>query len=368
MVPVNTYRVAIVGTGEIASEHAAALRRLSDRARLVGAVDVDEARVAEFARRWDVPSSFEALTRLLASETLDVVHICTPPSTHVPLALECLSAGVVPLLEKPPALSLEQLDALLDAERRSGVPVAVVFQHRFGGVPVRLREAPTRAALGRPLVATCNTLWFRDDEYYATPWRGSWASEGGGPTMGHGIHQFDLLLSILGDWQLVTALAGRQSRPTETEDVSAAVVRFANGAIATILNSLVSIRETSYLRIDYENATVELEHLYGYTDADWRVTGLDGRALPALTASREGAETSSHVSQLRAVLDALDRGDAPPVTLADSRRSLELAAAIYASAFGGGAIRPGDIAAGTPFYSSMQGTGAPWLDAGRQDG
>ncbi|MGO7984043.1 Gfo/Idh/MocA family oxidoreductase, partial [Rhizobium johnstonii] len=83
--------------------------------------------------------------------------------------------------------------------------------------------------------ATCETLWYRDNDYFAVPWRGRWEVEGGGPTMGHGIHQFDLMLSILGPWAEVSAMAARQSRPTDTEDVSIAIARFDNGALATVV-------------------------------------------------------------------------------------------------------------------------------------
>ncbi|MFD2354413.1 Gfo/Idh/MocA family oxidoreductase [Nonomuraea ferruginea] len=126
--------------------------------------------------------------------------------------------------------------------------------------------------MGRPLVATCLTQWYRGDAYFEVPWRGTWASEGGGPTMGHGIHQFDLLFSVLGPWREVSGLAVRQARDTETEDVSMAMVTFESGAVASVVNSVLSPRETSVLRFDFERATVELEHLYGYTDADWSVT------------------------------------------------------------------------------------------------
>jgi predicted dehydrogenase len=357
----RTYRVAIVGTGDIAGEHAAAIRGLRSRAALAAVVDLDRDRAAAFAAEWRVPATYGSMTRLLESEQLDLVHICTPPATHAALTIECLRAGVTPVLEKPPALSLEQLDLLLDAERETGLPVVVVFQHRFGPGAARLRALGSSSPAGRPLVALCNTLWYRGADYFSVPWRGRWETEGGGPTMGHGIHQFDLLLSILGDWEEVVALAGRQSRPTETEDVSAAVVRFTGGAIATVVNSLVSPRQTSQLRIDYEHATVELEHLYGYSDASWKLTERIPGVLGDAWHDGQDASGTSHGTQLRAVVDALDRGERPAVTLEDARRTLELAAAIYASSFTGRRVRAGEIAPGDPFYSAMQGAGAPWV-------
>ncbi|MFC7588453.1 Gfo/Idh/MocA family protein [Nonomuraea antimicrobica] len=256
---------------------------------------------------------------------------------------------------------LAELDTLIEAERRTGAHVATVLQHRFGAAAARLRRLQDSGELGRPLLATCLTQWYRDDAYYAVPWRGTWESEGGGPTMGHGIHQFDLLLSVLGPWSEVTAVAARQARPVDTEDVSMALVTFESGAVATVVNSVVSPREASELRFDYERATVEVEHLYGYTDDDWTVTPAPGQEqVKALWGAERGEGTSGHGDWLAAVLDALDRGQAPPVTTADARRTMEFIAALYASAFTGERVRAGQITADSPFARRMDGTGAPW--------
>lgn len=360
----SPWRCAVVGTGAIAGAHAEAIAAQGSRARLVTAVDVDEARAREFARTWDVPVAATDLAGVLGD--VDLVHICTPPQFHRPLAELCLAAGVDVLVEKPPALSLTEVDALLRAEADSPASVSIVFQNRFGSAARQLRTLAADGILGRPLVATCETAWFRDDAYFAVPWRGSWTAEGGGPTMGHGIHQMDLLLSILGPWEEVTAMAGRQSRPTETEDVSCAVVRFANGALATVVNSLVSPQETSALRLDWEHATVSVRYLYGHGDDDWAVTPAPGHeALADAWAAGLDGERAGHAAQLREVLDALDAGAPPPVTLADARLTLELSAAVYASAFTGQRVGRGDIGPGHPFYPRMDGTGAPWAGDGR---
>jgi predicted dehydrogenase len=359
--PTPRYRVAIVGTGGIATAHATAITALAERATLVAVCDTDKGRADAFAAKWGDSSVYTDIDELLRTERPDLVHICTPPGSHVSLAERCLHAGVPALIEKPPALSLAEMDTLATAQRETGVPVLTVFQHRFGGAAVRLRELLADGVLGRPLVAACNTLWYRDAEYFAVPWRGSWAAEGGGPTIGHGIHQFDLLLSVLGEWEEVTAVAGRQSRPTETEDVSMAIVRFANGALATIVNSVVSPRETSELRFDFENATVELEHLYGYADADWTLTALPGHDDVTDAWSRDRTDVASgHAAQLGAIFDAFDAGTPPPVALADSTATMDLVASIYASSFTRQPVRRGEIAAGNPFYTSMEGSGAPW--------
>jgi hypothetical protein len=73
---------------------------------------------------------------------------------------------------------------------------------------------------------------------------------------------------------------------------------------------------------------------------------------------------SGHPGQLAAILDALDAGVAPPVTLADSRRTVEFVAALYASAFTGTPVRSGQIGPDSPFAARMDGTGAPWAAVG----
>ncbi|MFJ5986497.1 Gfo/Idh/MocA family protein [Lentzea sp. NPDC092896] len=356
-------RAAVIGTGAIAAAHAEAVRAAGGRIELVAVVDVDAGRATAFAEEWGVPRTHLTPAALLDAEDLDLVHICTPPRSHVPLALECLAANVNVLLEKPPALSLSEIDMLIAAERGSTGRVATVFQHRFGPAAIRLRRLVSEGVLGRSFVAKCDTLWYRGDAYFDVQWRGTWESEGGGPTMGHGIHQFDLLLSVLGPWQEIRAVAVRQARNVQTEDVSLALVTFADGTVASVINSLLSPRETSQLRFDFERATIEVEHLYGYTDAHWTITPAPGHdEVVGVWRGEQPLVVSGHRCQLAALLDALDSGETPPVTLADARNTMEFVAALYASAFTGAVVKAGEIGPDSPFYATMEGVGAPWAD------
>lgn len=353
-------RHLVVGTGSIAHAHAAAVTAHAGRAAVVTAVDIDARRAEDFAAGHGIAHWSTDLAEALVARP-DLAHVCTPPGSHVPLALQCVEAGVPVLLEKPPALSLAEIDRLLEASEVNGVEVAVVFQHRFGASGLKVRQLLQEGTLGRPLVAVCDTLWYRPPEYFAVPWRGKWDVEGGGPTMGHGIHQFDLLLALMGGWTEVSAMAARLSRETATEDVSTALVRFDNGALATLVNSLLSPRETSLLRIDTERATVEVEHVYGYAKEDWRITPAPGHeSVGDSLAPVTGGGRSCHQDQMGAVLDALDAGSPLPVPLREARDTLELVAAVYASAFTGRTVRKGEMGPGHPFYTRMDGTGAPW--------
>lgn len=358
-------RTAIIGTGNIARIHAESLRTLAGETgelTLVAAADTDPDRLAAFTGKFGIEAGFPSAEALFAGTGVDLVHICTPPGAHVPVALAALEAGSDVVVEKPATLTLAEFDQLIEAEKRTGKHVATVSQHRFGSGVRRLRELVRSGVAGRPLLALCDTTWFRDQEYFDVAWRGRWDTEGGGPTMGHGIHQIDLMLSVLGAWSEVSAVARRQARVMETEDLSLAHVTFPSGAVASVVNSVLSPREESYLRFDFEHATVELTHLYGYRDRDWRVTPAPGHEETVMAAWESGPSNvkSNHLAQFREVLHALTGGTAPPVSTSDARPTLQLIAGIYASAFGGGRVGPGDLGPESPYYRLMQGDGPVW--------
>ncbi|MCX5415948.1 Gfo/Idh/MocA family protein [Streptomyces sp. NBC_00059] len=356
-------RAAVVGTGGIVTgNHLSALASLRDRIDLVAAVDVDRGRLDAFRRRAaeagfaDV-SAYSDLTAMLEEARPDLVLIGTPPVFHCEQTVAALKAGAWVLCEKPLTLSLAEYDEIAAAEEASGAYASVVFQHRYGSGAVHARSLLAEGTLGRPLVAHCQTTWYRDAAYYEVPWRGRWASEGGGPVMGHGIHQFDLMLHLLGEWTEVKAMASRLVHDTESEDVSTALVRFKDGALGTVVNSVLSPDETSRIRIDCEKATVELTHLYGHSNGDWRYTAAPGAEPPPAPAADV---PSSHAAQLTALLDAYEAGTRPSGSGQSARSTLEFAAAMYKAAFTGATVKVGEIGPGDPFYAAMHGDHPDW--------
>lgn len=357
-------RVAVIGTGAIVSgSHLPALRSHADRAELVAAVDVDPARLAAFRElAGDGVTGYTSTDEMLDAVRPDLVLIGTPPSLHREQTIAALKAGAWVLCEKPLCLSLAEYDDIAAAEEASGAYASVVFQHRYGSGAVHARELIASGELGAPLVAHCQTTWHRDAAYYAVPWRGRWATEGGGPTMGHGIHQFDLLLHLLGPWAEIRAMATRLVHDTESEDVSTAVVRFESGALATVVNSVLSPHEVSRIRVDCADATVELTHLYGHRNDDWVYTPAPHVLSERAAAWRTPAADvpSSHTAQLGALLDAHDKGARPPGSGPDARATLDFAAALYKAAFTGLPVHAGEIAPGDPFYPAMHGDHPHW--------
>lgn len=368
----KTYRAILVGTGSVADSHARAIEETRGRVRLIAAVDVDRDRAQAFGARHKVGAVHSDYAEALRAHRPDIVLIAAPPAVHAEMCIAAMESGAWVLCEKPLCASLAEFDRLAAAEARTGRFTACVFQQRFASSTAHVRRLAADGLLGRPLVAVCHTLWYRDSSYYAVPWRGKWATELGGPTMGLGIHAMDHLLHLLGDWAEVRAQAATLDRAIEVEDVSMALVRFASGALASVVNSALSPRQETTIRLDFQRATVELTHLYGYTRDNWKLT-------LAPTAAEEGNPLaqawqhfppdvgSTHAAQFAEFLADLEAGRRPLTSGADARRTLELLAALYKSAFTGKPVGRGTIVAGDPFYASMHG-GQSAGHVGRGDG
>ncbi len=353
-------RAVIIGTGGIAKSHVNALRQAAGKVELVAAADIDSGRVEAFTSDHAIPYAFTDVGMMLETIRPRLVTIATPPSTHADLCIQSMEAGAWVLCEKPLCASLAELDRIEEAEVRTGNYTSSVFQWRFGSAGQHLKRLIEEGMLGKPLV--CNSLitWYRTPEYYAVPWRGKWATELGGTSMGHGIHAMDFVLWLLGEWQEVRAMIGTLDRDIEVEDVSMASVRFANGAMANMTNSALSPRESSYVRFDFQHATVELTHLYSYRNADWRYSGLPGGTNAAEVA--EWAKLpedmpSSHITQLTAFLASMERGERPPVSGPDVRGTIEFLASLFKSGMTGHAVQRGSITPDDPWYHRMQGPG-----------
>jgi predicted dehydrogenase len=352
------YRIAIVGTGQSVGNHLTALRQTGDRVQLVAAVDSDEARVKAVCAEHGIERWYTNTSEMLAAEQPDLVNIVTPPATHLPIIQECLEAGAWVFCEKPLCASLAEFDEISRAEERSGRYVSTVFQWRFGSAAKHLKQLIQEQALGKPLVGVCNTVWYRTQAYYGDAWRGKWQTEIGGPTLTLGIHLMDLFLWLLGDWQEVRSMIGTLDRKIEVEDVSMALVRFENGSMGSITNSVLSPRQESYMRLDFQQATVEVTALYRYTNEHWRLTLPDGATnqepLTNWRAISRNVPAGHHV-QLSEILDSMDKGERPPVSGLEARRILEFTTSLYKAALSGQPVRRGEITPDDPFYHAMNG-------------
>jgi predicted dehydrogenase len=173
----TSLRFGIIGVGNIAPVHAAAIRGTPD-AELVAVATHNPERgrafVAEHGGTWH--SDYRDL---LARDDVDVVTLCTPHDFHAPMTSDAAATGKHVLCEKPMARNVAECDAMLAACERAGVALGVIFQGRFESLAHQLKAGLDR--LGRLLWVSSNTIWYRTDEYYRSgPWRGKLEHGGGG--------------------------------------------------------------------------------------------------------------------------------------------------------------------------------------------
>src|SRR5262249_60364807 len=96
---------------------------------------------------------------------------------------------------------------------------------------------------------------WRDQAYYQSdPWRGKWATEGGGVLVNQSPHQLDLLHWFLGDVEEISGYWANLNHPyIEVEDTALAMIRFKNGGLGSVVTSL-SQRPGIYTKVHVHGA------------------------------------------------------------------------------------------------------------------
>jgi predicted dehydrogenase len=227
----STTRLALIGAGIIGKTHIDRIQRHPDLT-LAGIADPTPAGKA-LADTLGVPWAAEPAT-LLDQVRPQGAIVATPNVAHVPVALECLARGIPALVEKPVADTVVQARQLVDAVAQTGVPVLVGHHRRHNPINQRARALIADGQLGRIVSATALATFLKPDPYFDVAWR---RQAGGGPILINLIHDIDMLRFLLGEVTEVRAMDSRSVRGFEVEDTAAAVLRFASGALATVIVS-----------------------------------------------------------------------------------------------------------------------------------
>jgi predicted dehydrogenase len=148
---IRMLRVAIVGCGKIADDHAAQLQRIKE-CEIVGVCDTEPLMARQFYDRFPVQRVFSDLRELLSEARPDVVHVTTPPESHFDISNLCLEAGCHIFVEKPFTLYEEQAARLISAANQRGLKVTAGHNGQFTHVARRLRALVQSGFLGgRPV-------------------------------------------------------------------------------------------------------------------------------------------------------------------------------------------------------------------------
>ncbi len=323
--------VAVVGLG-VGVAHLWAWKRVPEHFRVAAVCDHDEARRAATASRF--PDAFVAadLDELLGRDDVDVIDLCTPPALHLDQITRALRAGHDVVCEKPVVATPEDVDQLLAVEAETGRRVMPIFQYRYGHGLQKLRHLVDAGVAGALHTASIEVSWQRGPEYYAAPWRGTFAGELGGVLLTHAVHALDMLTYVAGPVVALSARTTTRINDVETEDCAAVAMEIEGGALATLSATLGSLAEITRHRLCFEHLTAE-SNTEAYTNSSdpWTFTGADPSAITESLATFV-PRNENFLGQFERFGHALRDGAELPVTLHDARLAIAAVAAMYTSA------------------------------------
>ena len=326
-------KIAILGAG-IGRAHLAALREQEDVFQVVAVADQDLTRIEEIRNG----GTFAALSNIadaLADPLIDVIDICLPPHLHVPVTLDALNAGKHVICEKPLATALADVDLIAATARKNDKRVFPVFQYRWGSSLAQLRHLMAQGLTGAVHTAALETHWSRGPDYYAIPWRGTWAGERGGAVLGHAIHNHDLLTHITGEVAALSAMTTTRVNPIETEDCAAISFVMTSGALCTSNITLGAADDQTRLRFVFERLTATSgTEPYAPGAVPWTFSARDPSQQKAidLAVARAPPEPTGFSGFFAEIAKALDGISNTAVTLDDGAASVALVTAIYHAA------------------------------------
>jgi predicted dehydrogenase len=333
-------RVGVIGVGGIGRDQHLPAWASVPFAELTAAADLNEAALQRATDQFAIPYRFTDW-RDLVEHDLDVIDVCTPNVTHLPIALAALRAGKHVLCEKPLATTAADVLRLRDASRAADRLVMAAQNFRFDAASVELKKRADAGVFGE--IYYTRAQWLRRRLLPARPTFTEKALSGGGPMLDLGVHLIDLAYWLMGAPEpvSVSASAGtklaknpdvgsawgdRDHARFDVEDFAAGFVRFANGATLTV--------ETSWLAFQPEDETVRLQCYGTHGGAVWPDAVLTGEMNrePWTKRLEDLPKRTSYREQALAFATAVRDGLPAPVPVEETLNVLRIIEGFYRSA------------------------------------
>ena len=160
-------KIAIVGCGKIADAHASQISRI-EGCEIVGACDKEELMARQFAERFGVKGCFSEVSAMISAARPDVVHITTPPQSHLEIARLCLERDCHVYVEKPFTLDIGEAEILIRLAEHRNLKVTVGHDQQFNPATRRMRNLIQSGYLGgRPVHIESTWCYDLGDESHA---------------------------------------------------------------------------------------------------------------------------------------------------------------------------------------------------------
>jgi len=333
-------RLGLVGLGGMGRSH---LRSLlgADFVKLVGVVDVNKQAVDQVSQETGIPG-FYSHQDLLEKAKPEAVLIAVPHPFHAPIAIDAAKAGVHVLSEKPISVTLSEADAMIEAARKAGVLLGVMFNQRTLPAHRKLKELLDSGAIGDVWeFEMISTNWYRLQSYYDSgSWRGTWKGEGGGILANQAPHNLDLWQWLVGLPRRVKASVTTRIHRIEVENTVHAVMEYDGAKIGYFRATTADPLGKNRIEVQGDRGRLVLENRklmicrYAKTVSEDILTTVNRKESPFLSdweeiPLEEGG--GGHLEVTRQFARAIRLGEPLIATGEDGRNALELANAMHLS-------------------------------------
>lgn len=341
-------KYALIGCGRISTNHIKAA--VNNQLEIAGVCDIVPEHMETVLSKHGLEqdktiSRYTDYKKMIDELQPELVSIATESGLHAEIALYCISHEVNVIIEKPMAMSIADAEEIISLSEEKHVKVSACHQNRFNIAVQEMRKALEAGRFGKLSHGSINVRWNRNKDYYTqAPWRGTWAQDGGA-LMNQCIHGIDLLRwTFGGEIEEVYGQTRQQFHHyLEAEDVGMAVIKFKNGAIATVEGTTnvypKNLEETLY--VFGEKGTVKIggkstNNIDVWDFADETDADQNNKGLEEATSNVYG---NGHVSLFADMIDAIKNDRKPYVDAHAGKDALELVLAIYKSQKEGKAVK-----------------------------
>ncbi len=186
------HRIALIGIGNAAKPHLAAIADLDD-ATLVGGSCRGEEKGRSLEGEW-AAGWYPDYVHMLDDTEPTVAIVCTSSGAHAGPMRACCERGIHVLCEKPLEITTPRIHAMSRKAEAAGVLLGGVFQQRYNPAVRAVRDAAAAGRFGPLAIASAVVPWWREDAYYGGDrWQGTAELDGGGALLNQAIHAVDML-------------------------------------------------------------------------------------------------------------------------------------------------------------------------------
>ena len=334
-------KFSVIGFGRIGQRHAKIINEFKGT-NLISVVDVDPVAFESMASLDLAVIAYQSIDEFLEKDNgrSDVVNIATPNGFHTRYAIRCLEAGYHVVIEKPMGLSVDECEAVLHAELKTGKQVFVVKQNRYSPPSEWLKKIISESIIGDVLMVQTNCYWNRDRRYYEpSDWKGT-REQDGGALFTQFSHFVDIMYWVFGDIMNPKAVVKNftHSELNDFDDSGFAQFEFIKGGIGSINystscwdknmeSSITVVGTKGSLKIggQYMNE-IEYCHIDGYEKPVLPPTN-----PPNDYGSYKGSAANHHYI-IENVYNTLVKGEKPTATSLDGLKVVGIIEKIYRAA------------------------------------